>query len=882
MNIFYNIPIRVLLTITLIFAISILLTIFNIENRDLESEESSSGALESLQFMSQVRAYPNIDIPQEKFYQAFEYSKNYLAEANQDNVTDNSWTSIGPNNVGGRSLFLAIHPVDTGTIFIGSASGGLWKSTTGGLGANAWTYINTGYPSNAVSCISIDSLNPNTMYIGTGECYGYQYSVNNGVNVRVTRGMYGIGILKTTDGGTTWTKSLDWSYNNQRGIWRVIINQRNHNILYAATTEGVYKSYNAGTSWNQILNYPMVMDLILNAGDTTTLIASVGDLSNDVPNSNTGIYRSTNSGSSWTKISDGTHGLPTSWSGKSVLCAYQPNPSMIYASISNDPSNQSNSYVGLYMSVDNGNTWTLKYSNASFMTNQGWYNNAFTIKGNDVNSILLGNLDVYRSTNGGSSFTQMSNWQAWINGATPPGQPEGGTATNFSHADQHYLCSNPKDPNKIYSITDGGLYRSNDFGTTYYSCNGGYVTTQFYASLGQSYTDSVFCVGGLQDNRAVFYQGTTAWYKTFQGDGFCSAVNSQNNSICYTEYSYGDISRSANGGVSWTDIAPPFSGSESNCCFCSPYVVCRTNPLVIYAGGTSIYKSTTGQGSWQGPYGSFGGRKVLSLAVSNNGTDTLYCGVIPPTVTSTLRASVFKSVNGGTSWTEMAADSTVLPNRYPTGIHIDWSNANTAYVTFGGFNAGHVYKTVNGGVNWTNITGNLPDVPTHCVITDPLFPSNVYIGNELGVYFTTNNGANWTEYRTGMPYTLVFDLKVVLANRKLRAVTHGNGIYERKLYQNPLGINDNGDTPEEYKLSQNYPNPFNPHTRIDYSIPKSGVVTLKVYNLLGKEVSTLVSENKSAGSYSIIFNGSNLTSGIYFYRLTAGNYIETRKMLLIK
>ena len=334
--------------------------------------------------------------------------------------------------------------------------------------------------------------------------------------------------------------------------------------------------------------------------------------------------------------------------------------------------------------------------------------------------------------------------------------------------------------------------------------------------------------------------------------------------------------------MSWTDIAPSNSGSESNYCFNAPYVICRTNPLIIYIGGVTIYKSTNGQGTWSGPYGSFGGRKVLSLAVSNNGTDTLYCGVIPPTIGSNLRASVFKSVNGGTAWTEVAADSIVLPNRYPTDIHINWTNSNIVYVTFGGFNSGHVYKTTNGGVNWTNISGNLPDIPTHCVLTDPLFPQNVYVGNELGVYFTTNNGANWTEYRNGMPYTLVFDLSFVNANRKIRATTHGNGIYERKLYQNPLSIGNNGETPKEYKLEQNFPNPFNPHTRIDYTIPNSGLVTLKVYNLLGQEVSTLLNENKSAGNYTVVFNGNNLTSGIYFYQIKSGNYTETKKMLLVK
>src|SRR4030095_12924830 len=407
-------------------------------------EKTTSGALESMQFLSQIRAFPDTDIPPDKFYRAYEYTKTMIRKLESDSPTD--WTPIGPYNVGGRSLSLAFSPNDTGTIYIGSASGGLWKSTTGGLGANAWTRIETGYPSLAVSWITIDSANANIMYIGTGENYGYQYSINNGVNIRVTRGMYGIGILKTTNSGANWIKSLDWSYSNQRGVWRVIMNPKNHNVLYAATSEGVWKTNDAGGSWAQMLNYQMAMDLEINSVDTGVVYVTVGNLSNDVPNANVGIYKTTNAGASWTKLSGG---LPGFWSGKAEIDLYDGNPNQVYASIANDPSNQSNSYVGMYVSTDAGASWTLQYNNPGLMTNQGWYNNAFMVKSNDPNLILIGNLDVYKSVNGGSSFKVKSDWSAWIDGATPPGDPES-QQSNFAHADQHEFFSNPRDPNKIY------------------------------------------------------------------------------------------------------------------------------------------------------------------------------------------------------------------------------------------------------------------------------------------------------------------------------------------------------------------------------------------------------------------------------------------------
>jgi hypothetical protein len=860
---------KVYIVLLLIISLGILPEIIqHKEDSFTEDEETSSGALESMQWMSQIRAYPDADIPADKFYRAFEYSRDNLAEEKNLVVLD-SWQSLGPNNVGGRSLCLAVHPVDTATLFIGSASGGLWKSTTGGVGASAWTLVNTGYPSSAVSSIAIDSTNPNVMYIGTGENYGYQFS-NFGLDVRVTRGMYGIGILKTTNGGLNWTKALDWSYNNQRGVWKVIINPRNPNIIYAATSEGVYKSYDAGANWTQVLNYLMAMDLLFNTTDTTTLYVSIGDLSNNVPNANVGIYKSTNSGLNWTKLAGG---LPATWSGKATLQMYRGNPNYIYANIANDVT----TYVGYYRSTNGGLNWTVGSTSVP-SGNQGWYNQAHLVKSNDPQAILVGTLDVEKSLNGGASFTTKTHWYLWINGATPPGQPEG--PASFVHADVHYFETNPKEPNKVYAISDGGLYRSNDFGETFYSCNGGYVTTQFYASLGQAWTDSIFCIGGLQDNRAVFYQGTTAWYKTFGGDGACSQVNSQNKSICYTEYTYGSMSSSVDGGVNWNGPAtgPPGNGSASSYCFNMPYVVCISNPAVIYAGGTSIYKSVNSGQTWAGPYGSFGGGKVLSIAASSTGTDTIYAGILP--VGSSV-AGVYRSVNAGLAWTDISGG--VVPNRYPTRVHVNQLNSKEVYVTFGGFGTAHVLKSTNAGNNWINITNNLPDVPTHSVAVDPLYPQNIYVGNDLGVYVSTNGGTSWSEFRVGMPYAIVFDLTIVNPSRKLRATTHGNGVFERKLYQNPLGITGNGnETPKEYKLEQNFPNPFNPSTKINYSVPKSGLVTLKIYDMIGKEVATLVNENKTAGNYTMVFNGSNLSSGIYFYRLTAGNFSETKKLMVIK
>jgi len=835
--------------------------------------KTTSGALQSMQFLNEMRAFPDRDIPHEKFFEAFEYVKTQMEEYNSGKDSPTQWSPIGPNNIGGRTLGLAVHPVDTSILFIGAASGGLWKSVTGGIGANAWNYVNTGYPNLAVSSIVIDSVNPNIMYIGTGENYGYQYSLN-GIDVRVTRGMYGIGILKTTDGGSTWAKSLDWSYNNERGVWKVLMNPQNHNVLYAVTSEGVYKTDNAGAAWFQVLNYQMAVDIEINPIDTNVVYVSIGNLSNYVPNANVGFYKTTNSGSTWVKLAGG---LPSNWTGKSQLDIYKRNPDRIYASITDDFSS-----LGIYLSTDAGASWSLQPGTSSnYLGSQGWFTNAFLVNAADSSKVVVGGVDIYKSVTSGSNLLLKSYWYKWLLGVVvPPGGPEGSDNT-YAHADHHNFISNPKDPNKVYIASDGGLFRSNDFCESFYGCNGGYQTTQFYHGFANSYYDTTRALGGLQDNATARYQGTNSWMKVFGGDGFWCAINSTSQNTAYVEYTYGQIKKSNDGAINnFSSITPPTSGNANNACFSAPYILSHSNPNIMFAGNKSIYKSTVGGGSWLGPYGSFGGAKVVSMDMSFNTADTLYCGTIP--VQGGVDANVWHSVDGGLTWT--GASSGQLPNRYPIDIFVQQNNSAVAYAVFSGFGTGHVYKTTNTGVTWSNISGNLPDVPHQSVTVDPQYPQNIYTGNDLGVFVTTNSGINWYEYSDGMPYAMVFDLVVVYPNRHLRAVTHGHGVYERSLIQNPIGlVSNNNEVPKEFNLSQNYPNPFNPSTNIKFTVPKESNVLLKIFDISGKEVFTLVNEKLNAGSYSLKWDASVYSSGVYFYRMTTnGNFAETKKMILVK
>jgi type IX secretion system substrate protein len=173
-------------------------------------------------------------------------------------------------------------------------------------------------------------------------------------------------------------------------------------------------------------------------------------------------------------------------------------------------------------------------------------------------------------------------------------------------------------------------------------------------------------------------------------------------------------------------------------------------------------------------------------------------------------------------------------------------------------------------------------------VVDPQYPQNIYVGNDLAVYVSTNNGANWFEYRGTMPYALIYDLTIVYPNRHIRATTHGNGVYERSLVQNPTGISQIGnEIPKSYSLSQNYPNPFNPETKIKFEIPNTKSETnskteIRIYDISGKLIETLVDLNLNPGKYEVTWSAAKYSSGVYFYKLVSGDYVYTKKMILVK
>jgi photosystem II stability/assembly factor-like uncharacterized protein len=396
-------------------------------------------------------------------------------------------------------------------------------------------------------------------------------------------------------------------------------------------------------------------------------------------------------------------------------------------------------------------------SDNTVFTVQGWYSHFVAVHPTDSTQVVHAGVPVYKSTDGGKTFTQ----------------------TTTGYVDHHGYAHHPTNPDILYVANDDGVYRSDDFGTSFIDIGLGMQTGQFYNGFSCSSSDSLIALGQSQDHiPGYLYRGGLEWPYSANDEVGWTSIDPSNDNIMYAVDRFGwDVYKSINRGISFF-LLTSFSGDGA---WNAPFVVCPENPSTLYLGDTRVNKSENSGSSWTitNSGNKLDGNPALSMAIASSSPDTVYVGTAPVNV----RAHVFRTSNGGTSWADVTKS---LPDRYPIDMAVDPTNSRVVYVTFGGFGAGHIYKSTDAGESWANVTGALPDIPTTAVAIDPLRTENIYLGNDLGVYVSTDAGASWAGFNEGLgDAVIVADLTVSPRNRALRVATHGNGIWERKLL--PVG-----------------------------------------------------------------------------------------------
>jgi photosystem II stability/assembly factor-like uncharacterized protein len=808
-----------------------------------EEGETSETIMQREQYILERRAGgPGIVMAPDAYQRAIQQMKlmkrtSEISDAPFGSATWQSVNTVGmfyqvtnASYISGRTNSIAFHPTNANIMYIASAGGGVWKTTNGG---NNWTVLTDALSNLAGGDITIDPSNPNVLYYGSGEL---NYSLDS---------HYGDGIFKSTDAGVTWVKVAPYSMCPSYS--KLLVDPTNGNIIYAAGSSGIFKSTNAGTNWSQVFSLGNINALVMDYTNsqilymTTSAASGVG-----------AVRKTTNGGLNWTSLSGG---LPTTGAGRAPIAMSDIDPLTLYVGFAKS---SGGSLLGVYKTTDGGVSWTLQNSTTNYMGTQGWYDNALAIKNGSTTTIVTGGLDLYSSTNSGTTLTKKTAWATSF-------------AEQFCHADIHSLAYNPLN-GRLYCCSDGGVYSSSNDGANWVDHNATISTLQ-YQSADYDPVNPNLMQGGCQDNNKQYSTNNgLAWIQRTTGDGGYTIIDAENPSYVYGQYVNGSIQRSANAGVNFTDITP--TGSTGGL-FYNPYEMAPGNSQFIVFGRADVWvtsnarTASSGSGWTQLATSSVVNGSISGIGIGN-GTNPqrIYIG--------TTNGKIMYTSNGGTNW------STGTGYGYVSDFAVDKTDDNIAYASCGGTNANQkVFKTTNGGVNWTHIGAGIPNAAVNTIILRNASPRAIFAGTDLGVYMSYNEGASWSLFNTGMPTVEVYDLKYRETNKILLAATHGRGCFKIDL-TSFTGIQNNNVTAESYGLSQNYPNPFNPTTKIKYSVPGSALVTLKIYDILGNEVETIVNGMQNRGVYEVQWDASKHSSGVYIYKINAGSFIDSKMMMLVK
>ena len=766
------------------------------------------------------RSYPYIHLNYRAISRSISYTKILKSVKTPMN---GQWENIGMQNIGGRITAVAIAPDNAQVWLIGSASGGMFKTTDLG---QTFVPVFDEQERIAIGAIRYAPTDGQRVYAGTGEA-------NAAANMAC---FFGNGVYRSDDGGETWVhKGLDETHH----IGRIAIAYDNPDILYVAAAgkmyqkdnhRGVYKSTDGGDTWQQVLfvnDSTSCIDVAIHPQNNQIVFAAMWNRIRypsyrNYSGDDSAIYRTTDGGANWTKL---TNGLPTTDLGR-IGIAIDPNVSgTLYAFISHQ---NENTFKGIYKSTDNGDTW--QQVNQSPLNNlcsvYGWFFGNISVNPHNSDVYAIG-FNTYKSTNGGF------NWSTFSSGI---------------HPDSHGIAFAPSDDNVMLLANDGGLYYSLNAGASWQHNENLPVTQVYNIDINVQNPDELYA--GTQDNNSIRkHAGTDNWEVLLGGDGFHINVDPQNPQYIYAEYQYGNLYRSNDGWQANVFNATPPASSNDNKNWNTPVVLSAFDPAIVYYGSDKLYRSIYAQNwtcisndlSSMRDYNELG--SLIAIAPSYLNDQTVYTG------SDTGKVKV--TFDNGQNWQDISAG---LPGRCVSQIAISPDDDLTAYVSFSGYSendyAAHIYKTTDAGQNWTDISGNLPNAPVNDI---ELYNGNIFVATDTGVWYTTDEGITWDIVGDNLPVVPVFDIKIHHSTQYLYAGTYGRSMYKFDLNQ----ILSTKAEPDRVEVKL-YPNPATDFIQADKDL--DAVVVLDMKGQILKEWKLYSAGQKldisglSKGIYPVIFS----------------------------
>jgi photosystem II stability/assembly factor-like uncharacterized protein len=833
--------------------------LFSIQKELLENTEQHGKWLHRYMDFASQRVPLSGELPNMK-----NYTLEVLSElGKQNNSRNGQWLPYGPFGPAdienpnfitgaGRINSVTFHPTDTNIMYVGVGRGGVWKTTDQG---QSWIPITDHLPTLRVSDVAIDPNQPETIYVSLGD-YAY-LGVALDWDDRKRNILYGMGVYKSTDGGSTWAPTgLSYSDPNFDGATfrRVFVKGGDSNELLAAGTTGMWKSYDGGTSWSKVYN-DLIWD-IERFATSNTLYATTGQIYN---NGQGLILKSSDFGSSWSPLTTGMN--PNLLQRIEVMVA--PSDSNYVYAVACDINND---YYGLYRSTNAGLTWSLQASQPDLFsydhTNPNSYANpiydmSLFIDHNDKEKIIVGGINMWGSVDGGVNWGPVGYWTT--------------TYGPSIHADQHQMRYNTLSQ-KYYVCGDGGIYATSDvqigdwnsppFPTVWENISDNMQITAF-TRVHSSKSNPNRVIAGAQDNATFFYNGTS-WRNLFGGDGMDCAIDPVNPNLIYGSSQYGYFSKSSNGGASTSYMTN--SQGDWN----TPLRLDDNDNLSIIIAPRNIKISTNGGNSFSNisnfPINPTIGNVIgcTALEVAENNSDFIYTSKrIWQSVQ--IPSALWRTKNKGQVWENISAGLPI--NLYLTSIDSDPNDENHIWVTCSGFDQGDkVFESLDAGDSWTNISYDLPNIPVNHVLTiNDANSQYVLLGTDIGCYYKLDHDTSWSILGSGLPNVVVDDLDYNATDNAVYAATFGRGIWKLDLSQ--LIVSSRMKLPMEgFKV---YPNPGSGSVQIE--LKNQNPISYEVINVQGK----VVEEGKRNGSFSL-----DLNKGLYWIKINGKSTVQIEKIII--